>query len=267
MSISKRLVIAVALLGAVVVFPGVAQAQKKGGGGGSTGGSTSCKGDRSLDAPMQFTADVESAGRVHLSASGGADKSGYVEPNISGAWKVYDSSGKQVTLFTSTLFLSASLDMLKETYLEGLLPGSYTVDLTSMDLCGNVGHAQRAFTINQPSSEGNLPVVSTPTLVQVGGLGATAYTLYFTATDDTAIRKVSIYVNGNLIGQYSYFDGKSFRWWTAFYPNDSTLTALEGPSFYVMYPDSYKGQSSFVQVVAEDLAGNQFTSSAQLVLP
>src|SRR5262245_41140692 len=69
-----------------------------------------CKSDKRLDVPMQFSADVQSAGRVHLTASGGSDRSGYIAPYITGAWRVYDAKGSQVTLFTSSLVLFASVD-------------------------------------------------------------------------------------------------------------------------------------------------------------
>jgi hypothetical protein len=258
----SRLSMSFAVIGAaLVIFASRVEAAKP-----PSSGSYSCKGDKQLDVPMQFTATIESAGRVHVSAFGGSDKSAYVEPYIVGAWRVYDSLGNQVTFFTDNLLFN-SIDMLKETYLEGLLPGAYSIQLTSMDLCGNLGYRRQPITIPQLTPEANPPVISAPTIVQTGALGAYGYCLYFTATDDTGIRHIAVYVNGSLIAERDYFNGASFRWWTAFYPKDSILYPFEGPSFTLTYPDSYKGQPSVVQVVAEDLFGNQFTATAQLMLP
>jgi hypothetical protein len=244
-----------ALVVALVSFPSQAFAR-----------GYNCKSDKVVDKPMQLAVDIESAGRVHLSAYGGSDKSGWIAPYNNGAWRVYDSSGKQLTRFTDSLFLFASTDLLRETYLEGLVPGSYSIDLTSMDFCGNLGHSKGSFTIQTPVPEANDPAISDLQVVMVGSFGATAYTLYFTATDDTGIKHLSVSVNGSPIAEFNYFNGTSFRWWTALYPADGTLTAFEGPSFSLMYPDAYKGQCG-VQVTGEDLFGNQFTATSQVCLP
>jgi hypothetical protein len=233
----------------------------------SAGPAYNCKSDRRLDVPMQFSAVIESNGRVHLSASGGSDKSGWVAPYNNGAWRVLNAANVLVTRFTDSLFLFASTDLLKETYVEGLLPGTYTIELTSTDLCGNRGKNQRSITIGQPALEATPPVISAPQLTLVGGyLGATSYSLYFTATDDTGIKRLTVEVNGHPIVEYNYFNGTSYRWWTAFYPEDSTLTAFEGPGFYVSYPAEYKGLCG-VQVTGEDVHGNLFTATGSFCLP
>jgi hypothetical protein len=216
---------------------------------------------------MDFSAILETPGRLHLSAFGGADKSNYVEPNIIGAWRLYDAAGKQLTQYTDSMLVFASLDTLTEAYVEGLTPGSYTVDLTSMDFCGNQGHTRRPLTIPAPGFETNLPQISGPRVMQVTSLGATAWVVNFSAADDSAIKHVALYIDGNVIVDYSYFNGTSFRWWTGYYPNGSSLSALEGPTYYVGYPDSYKGQMHTVTIVADDLVGNRSIATAQLVLP
>jgi hypothetical protein len=235
--------------------------------GAAKAASYNCKGDKQLDSPMDFSAVLESPGRLHLSASDGADKSNYVAPNIIGAWRVYDAAGKQVTQYTDTMLLFASAQQLTEVYVEGLTAGSYTVDLTSADLCGNQGHMRRSVTIPAPGVDSNLPQVSGPRVIQVSSLGATAWVLNFSATDDTAIKHVALYIDGNVIVDYRYFNGTSFRWWTGFYPDGSSLAALEGPTYYVGYPDSYKGQTHTVEVVGDDLAGNRYIATVQLALP
>ena len=230
------------------------------------GPAYNCKADKRLDVPMQFSAVIESNGRLHLSASGGSDKSGWVAPYNSGAWRVLNGS-TVVTRFTDGMFAFASTDLLKESYVEGLLPGAYTIELTSTDLCGNRGVTKQSITIKQPAWEGTPPAISAPQLTLVGGyLGATSYTLYFTATDDTGIKRLTIESNGHPIAEYKYFNGTSYRWWTAFYPQDSELTAFEGPSFYVMYPPELKGQCG-VQVTGEDVFGNLFTATGTFCLP
>ena len=261
MSNSKRVVIAVALLGALVAFPGIAQAQKKGGGGST--GSTSCKGDRALDTPMQFTATVQGS-RVHLSASGGADKTGWVVPSV---WRIYDALGKQVDYFPKTVLVFVSDDMLREANLEGLVPGaSYTIELTSVDFCNNAGIARRSIVLPQPASELNTPNLSMPALASIGLQTGQFTQLQFSVTDDTGIREVAVYIAGTKIQEYRYYDGVNYRWWFDNYPADNTQSVLEGPNYYVNYPTSYQGQYVLVEVDATDVLGNVSRTSAWLLL-
>jgi hypothetical protein len=197
-----------------------------------------------------------------LSGFGGADKSNYVAPNIIGAWRIYDAAGKQVTQYTDTMLLFASAQQLTEAYVEGLTPGSYTVDLTSSDLCGNQGHTRRTLAVPAPGFEPNLPRISGPRVMQVSSLGATAWLLNFSATDDTAIKHVALYIDGNVIVDYNYFNGTSFRWWTGYYPDGSSLATLEGPNFYISYPATYVG-AALVEVVVDDWFGNRSTLSRE----
>ena len=225
-----------------------------------------CRSDKTVDVPMQFTATVQ-GGRVRLSASGGSDKSGWIAPYNNGAWKVFHTSGAQVTRFTESLLAFASTEMLKESSLEGLLPGTYTIQLTSIDLCGNQGKTQRSVTIPYPAGEGNAPVVADLQVMQISSYGASAYSLYFTAADDSGIKRVVVEAgNGSVIAEFNYFDGKSYRWWTEFFPQDSTVTIFEGPAFYVSYDSAYKGQCG-VRVLVEDLAGNQSVAAGNFCLP
>jgi hypothetical protein len=143
--------------------------------------SYNCKSDRQLDIPMDFSSTLETPGRLHLSGFGGADKSNYVAPNIIGAWRIYDAAGKQVTQYTDTMLLFASAQQLMEAYVEGLTPGSYAVDLTSSDLCGNQGHTRRTLAVPAPGFEPNMPRISGPRVMQVSSLGATAWVLNFSA--------------------------------------------------------------------------------------
>ena len=55
-----------------------------------------------------------------------------------------------------------------------------------------------------------------------------------------------------------------FRWWSQFYPADSTLN--QGYGFYVGYPDTMKGQCG-VRVTVEDLTGNQSVATSAMCLP
>jgi hypothetical protein len=102
----------------------------------------SCRSDKKFDVPMQFSASIESAGRVHLSAFGGADKSGWFVPYT---WQLYDDRGRQVDYFPQADLGFASQDMLREVNLEGLVPGaSYTIELTSYDYCIHMGSTHNA---------------------------------------------------------------------------------------------------------------------------
>jgi hypothetical protein len=226
----------------------------------------SCKRDKALEVPMQFNALVESGGRVHLSAYGGSDKSGWIAPYNNGAWRVIDASGRQVTRFTESLLAFASTEMLKESTVEGLLPGAYMVQLISIDLCGNQGQATRSITIPTATSEITQPVIADLQPMLLSSFGASAYALYFTASDDTAIKRVTVEVNGSVLADFTYFNGTTFRWWTDFFPEDGTNTAFEGPNFYVGYDSAYKGQCG-VRVTAEDLSGNQTVSTGTFCLP
>jgi hypothetical protein len=222
-----------------------------------------CKSDRRLDAPMQFAATVQGS-RVHLSASGGADKSGWVVPSV---WRIYDASGKQIDYFPKGLLVFVSENMLREANLEGLVPGaSYTIELTSVDFCNNPGIARKSMTLPQPAAEVNTPNLSTPTLAYIGLQTGQFTQLQFSVTDDTGIREIAVYVAGTKIQEFKYYDGVSYRWWFDNYPADNTQSVLEGPNYYVNYPTSYKGQYVLVEVDATDVLGNVSRTSAWMVL-
>jgi hypothetical protein len=229
------------------------------------GPTYSCKRDKVVDAPMQFTATVV-GGRVELSASGGSDKSGWIAPSNNGAWKVFDATGLQVTRFTESLMTFAASDVMKEANLEGLLPGTYKIVFTTIDLCGNQGTSQRSVTVAAPAYESTPPVIADLQLVTLSYMGATAYSVYFTASDNSGIRRVWVEAGGSVLADYSYFNGTSYRWWTDFFPNDSTMTAFEGPTFQVGYDSALKGKCG-VRVFAEDLSGNQTVATGDFCLP
>lgn len=229
----------------------------------------SCKGDRKVDSPMQFTAVVESPGRLHLSAYGGSDRSGWVGIGSlgQGAWTIKNSSNKQLDSFLTSPLVFASSEMLKEANVEGLVPGeTYIVQLASMDGCSNMAYVTKAITMPVANPESNSAVVSAPDLVQTGFLGSSSFVLHFSATDDTGIEHISIYFNGNLIQEYKYFNDAAFRWWVDPYNLDNTVSTLEGPNYYVSYPTAYAGQYGLVEIVVDDFFGNRVTTSALLGL-
>ena len=225
-------------------------------------GSYSCKSDKQLDSAKDFTIAVQSAGRVHVHAYGGSDKSGVVYPYM---WKLYDASGKQVDFFPEGLLVFVSPNMLNETNLEGLVPGmAYTIELVSQDFCANMKAVRHSVTMPQAASELNLPALSKPTLVQFWGSASTE--LQFSVTDDTGVQSVEVYINGNLVSSDRYVGGASFRWWCDNYAADNAKSTLEGPCYYISYPDSYRGQYCLVMVVVADYFGNTSTTSAYYVL-
>ena len=227
--------------------------------------AASCKGDRKLDVPMQFEVTVQGPGRVHVSASGGSDRSGWVIPVVYGGWRLYNAFGQQVDFFTKSDLGFASYDMLRETNIDGLVPGaSYTIELISQDYCNNKGSFRSTLTMPQTVVESNNPAVSTLDVVQVGFMTANS-ALRFSATDDSGIAHVSIFINGVLAKEYRYADGVSFRWWCDEYPVDGVQSTLEGPNFIWTYPSTFRGPAT-VDVIVEDLLGNQTIRSAQLYL-
>jgi len=228
-----------------------------------------CRGDRKVDVPMQFTATIESAGRLHLSAYGGSDRSGWVGIGSLGAnaWTIKDSSGKQLDYFLLSPLVFASMEMLKETNVEGLVPGAtYTIQLASLDSCSNMAYVSKSVTMPLSNPETNDPLVSAPDLVATGFLTGISNVLHFSATDDTGIARVSIYFNGTLIQEYKYFNDTAFRWWVNRYDLDNTVSTLEGPNYYVSYPSTLSGQSGLVEVVVDDFFGNRVIKGAFMAL-
>ncbi len=259
---SNRLVIPVALLSAVVAFPGFAVAQKKG--GGSSGGSTSCKGDRAVDVPIQIAMDVQTSSRIHASGYGGSDRSGLIYPTT---WTLYDASGAQVSKFPTATPVWTSSAMLKEVNIEGLVPGAtYSVALNSQDWCGNNSVVKKTVTMPAASGEGNAPDLSTPTTVQSGLMGYLFTQITFDVTDDTGLQSVIVSIDGTAVSSFTYGDGLGFRWWFDDYPFDSTQSTLEGPIYYISVPDAYKNGSHLVEVVVVDIIGNRSVNSALLGL-
>jgi hypothetical protein len=229
----------------------------------SAAAAYNCKSDRKLDAPMQFTAVVDGDGRVHVSAFGGSDKSRYVAPST---WRVYSAANALIDYFPKSMVVFASMDMFKETNIDGLQPGSsYTIELTSVDFCNNPGVVRKTMTLPPGYPEPTLPVLSAPTVAQVG-LQSFGRVIQFSVTDDSGVQAVSVLVNGHEIASFVYGNGLSVRWWTDYYPYDNVLSTLEGPNYYVAYPDMYRGYSALVDVVVTDLHGNQATTSALLGL-
>jgi hypothetical protein len=225
-----------------------------------------CKSDRRLDEPMSFAVTIESAGRVHVSASGGKDKSGWIIPLGSGAWRLYDHAGRKLDQFTRASLGFASNDMLKETTIEGLSGGgTYTIELASQDYCNNKGTFRRTITMPAIYPEAQAPTVSAPTIVRTGFLTADQK-IHFSATDDTGVARVAIFINGTLVSESRYTDNAAFRWWCDEYTLDSVTSTVEGPNTYFSYPSAYQGQACLVEIVVEDMLGNVTTSQAELWL-
>lgn len=229
-----------------------------------TGKSYSCRSDRTVDAPIQFVIDAQSPGRVHLSGYGGSDKSGLIYPM---GWTLYDAAGRQVDNFPKAIPVWTSSNMMKEANLEGLVPGaSYSVALTSQDWCGNVGVVKKSLTMPPASLEGNPPELSAPSTIQSGLMGYLFTQITFDVTDDSSLQDLTVSIDGAVISTFKYGDGVKFRWWFDNYPFDTSQSTLEGPSYYIAIPDSFKGQLHSVEIVAVDIYGNRTVTSAMLGL-
>ena len=227
---------------------------------GNAGPVYNCKSDKGLEKPMEFTATVQGA-RVHLSAFGGSDRSPWVAPS---AWRVLDAAGKQLDNFPKALLVGGvSRDMLRETNLEGLVPGtSYIIELTSTDFCLNTAAVRQPILLTAPISDANAPVLSVPSLASTGFGGFQSPKLFFSAFDDSGIRSVAIYLNGAKTTELTYYNGSNFRWWADEYPQDGVRSTLEGPVYTLSYPASYRGQYVHVEIDAVDVFGNSTTTEA-----
>ena len=244
---------AVALAGALAMFPSEAAAAP----------SYSCKRDKQLDVAMQFAITEQAAGRVHVSAYGGSDKSTVVAPS---EWRVYNAAGTKIDHFPKALTIWVSMNMFKETNIDGLEPGAtYTIELASKDFCNNVKTVRKTITMPAADGESVAPELSAPGLVSIG-LTSFTNVLNFSTEDESGTRQVSVVISGNMIADWVYANGVSVRWWTNDYPDDNSQSVLEGPQYYVAIPDQYKGQAHQVEVVVTDVNGNQSTTSAMLGL-
>src|SRR3954453_16077170 len=85
------------------------------------GGTYNCRNDKRVDVPIQFVIDVQSAGRVHVSAYGGSDRSTVLYPT---GWTLSDAAGKQIDNFPKAPIVWTSSNMLKEANVEGLAAGA-----------------------------------------------------------------------------------------------------------------------------------------------
>ena len=246
-------VAAVATVGVVAMFPSQA----------SAGPAYSCRKDKQLDVAMQFAVTEQAAGKIHVSAYGGSDKSTVVTPH---EWRVYNAAGAKIDYFTKALMVWVSMNMFKETNIDGLEPGgTYTVELASKDFCNNVKTVRKTVTMPAAGGDAQSPELSDPGLVSIG-MSSYTNVLNFNTEDESGTRQVSVFVSGNKIADYVYANGVSVRWWTNDYPDDNSQSTLEGPYYYVPIPDQYKGQTHQVEVVVTDVNGNQSTTSANLGL-
>ena len=128
-----------------------------------------------------------------------------------------------------------------------LQPGVTVVDGGVID--PTKSNTLRAVRVNGGSGTG--------TRVQIEGIDV---------TDETGLQNVSVSIDGNVVQTYTYENGVNFRWWFDNYPFDNSLSSLEGPCYYVNIPDSYKGQSHLVEVIAVDIYGHRTVTSAVLGL-
>ena len=153
------------------------------------GPSYSCKGDKRLDVPMQFAVSVQGS-RVHLSASGGSDKSGWVVPSV---WRLSDDRIGQASrlLPQGTARVRVRRRCLREANLEGLVPGvPYTIELTSVDFLQQSRSLPRQSAKSSTSHrpEPSAPNLSTPTRVLIGLQTGQFGQIQFSVTDDSGIR-------------------------------------------------------------------------------
>ena len=251
MKVTRSVGIAAVALGVATMFPSQA----------SAGPSYSCKRDKQLDVAMQFAVTEQAAGKIHVSAYGGSDKSTVVTP---AEWRVYNATGTKIDYFPKALMIWVSMNMFKETNIDGLEPGAtYTVELASKDFCNNVKTVRKTITMPPAGNDAQAPELSAPGLVAIGMAGSTNV-LNFTTDDDSGTGQVSVFISGDKIAEFVYDNGVNVRWWTNDYPDDNSQSTLEGPNYYVAIPDQYKGQAHDVEVVVTDVNGNQSTSNAVL---
>jgi|KBSMisStaDraftv2_1062788.scaffolds.fasta_scaffold120617_3 hypothetical protein len=244
-------VAAIATIGVAAMFPTQA----------SAGPSYSCKRDKQLDTAMQFAITEQAAGKLHVSAYGGSDKSTVVTPS---EWRIYNAAGAKIDYFPKALMIWVSMNMFKETNIDGLEPGAtYTVELVSKDFCNNAKSVSKTVTMPLSGNDAQPPDLSAPGLVAIGMAGSTNV-LNFTTDDDSGTGQVSVFISGDKIADYVYENNVNVRWWTNDYPDDNSQSTLEGPNYYIAIPDKYKGGAHDVEVVVTDVNGNQSTTNAIL---
>ena len=167
-------VAAVALAGVFAMWPSQAFA------------AYSCKRDKQLDVAMQFAVDVQGPGRVQVSAYGRSDKSTVVVPS---EWRVYNAAGAKIDYFPKALVVFVSMNMFRETNIDGLEPGAtYTIELASRDFCNNAKTVREAVTMPAAGTDAEAPELSEPGLVQIGLQSFTNVLNFLTEDESVHVR-------------------------------------------------------------------------------
>lgn len=211
-----------------------------------------CKSDRGLDSPAQVAVRVESALRIHLSASGGRDGSGAVRPV---SYILTDDTGATVLQYppSGVVYIGSSI---AELNVEGppLSPGRrYRVSLQSSDVCNNMGlSAPVDFTMPPVTPEAVPPSLTNP-YIQMYWAGGSFPTVEVKVSDDTGIASLEFFANDQPV-----YHSDSNVW---------TGTSLTR-AVYWAYPSNPYAPARVVtvKVVATDGAGNKTTVIQNLSL-
>ena len=211
-------------------------------------GGYNCKPDRVLDAPAQISVQLQSARRIHISATPGSDKSGAVRVEsyaISGGGSTYTVPDP------GSLYIDDAAKLMAVT-VEGLRPGTrYSITATSRDLCGNQGASRAAEVTTGPAvPETVVPSLTTPAIEFYWALITVVPAVVVKATDDTAVARVQFFAGDTLV-QDTDLSGP--HWWA---------DADAPPTYKWFISQQYRGTTQVMRVVATDTFGNTKTTTA-----
>lgn len=222
---------------------------------------TNCKSDRVMDLAMNVLATPLNPFKVRLEASGGSDRSGYVQPYM---YQIIDSAGLTVLNAPHNIYTGDAAN-LRTIEIMNLNPGeTYRVILTSRDFCANIATSETQFSLPVVTqTEVNAPKITRDLQVDIFWilLGYSSYIRVF-ATDDTAMKRVKFKINGIV-----YLDRElGIKWVASGTGTSEGSTSYEGEQYELAVPQQEQGKYADVEVQLTDVFGNVTTQVKNLLL-
>jgi hypothetical protein len=213
-------------------------------------GGYNCKPDKVLDAPAQISVQIQSAWRIHITATPGSDKSGVA--NVE-SYSISGGGGTYTAPDPGSLYIDDAAKLMAVN-VEGLRPGTrYSIIATSRDVCGNTGVSRTAEVTMGPSVQETVaPTLTTPAIEFYWALITVVPAVVVRATDDTAVVRVQFFAGDTLV-QDTDLSGP--HWWA---------DADAPPAYKWFISNQYRGTTQVMRVVATDAYGNTRTTTATL---